>query len=134
MVRRAALGDSRKPVTTPSDRPVRNGTAMTYHKAMTDRTRPVKGLVSWSVQERLRLLWYWLRLEFSDYNYAFRRSIELRLDLPASPQYRPSRRNRPAGRSECDRSQPGPRRAGSAQTADRADNEQQPEGAQHDSD
>lgn|SRR5215472_3062124 len=107
---------------------------MTYHEVTADRTRRVRGLVAWSVQERLRLLWYWLRLEFSDYNYAFRRSIELRLDLPASPQYRPSRRNRPAGRSECERSQPERRRAGSAEAADRADHEQQPEGAEHDSD
>jgi len=68
-------------------------------EATAGRAPRTKGLVDWSVRDRFWLLWYWLRFEVSDYNYAFRRSTELRLGLPPSPQYRPSGRNRPAAQS-----------------------------------
>ena len=52
--------------------------------------RRAEELVSWTGRERLRLLWYRLRLGFSDDKYAFRRAMELQLGLPPKP-YRPPR-------------------------------------------
>ena len=69
---------------------------MTEARTTTDLPPCTKGLVAWNLRERLWLLWHWLRLEFSDYDYACRRSMELRLRLPPSPQYRPSRRTKRA--------------------------------------
>ncbi|HEV2256759.1 MAG TPA: hypothetical protein VGS06_26800 [Streptosporangiaceae bacterium] len=39
-------------------------------------------LVSWTCRERLRLLWYWLRLTVREMNYATRRLVELQTRLP----------------------------------------------------
>jgi hypothetical protein len=39
-------------------------------------------LVSWTGRERLRFLWYRLRLTISDMNYASRRMVELEMGLP----------------------------------------------------
>jgi hypothetical protein len=39
-------------------------------------------LVSWTGRERLRLLWYRLRLAISEMNYATRRLVELQMRLP----------------------------------------------------
>jgi hypothetical protein len=38
--------------------------------------------VAWTLGERLRCLWYRLRIEISDYHYVARRVVELRLRLP----------------------------------------------------
>jgi hypothetical protein len=40
-------------------------------------------LVSWTGRERLRFLWYRLRLTISEMNYASRRIVELQLRLPS---------------------------------------------------
>jgi hypothetical protein len=40
-------------------------------------------LISLTGRERLRFLWYRLRFEISDVNYASRRVVELRLGMPA---------------------------------------------------
>jgi hypothetical protein len=39
-------------------------------------------LVSWTGRERLRFLWYRLRLTLSEMNYASRRMVELQMALP----------------------------------------------------
>jgi hypothetical protein len=39
-------------------------------------------LVSWTGRERLRLLWYRLRLTVREMNYATRRLVELQTRLP----------------------------------------------------
>ena len=39
-------------------------------------------LVSWTGRERLRFLWYRLRLTISEMNYATRRLVELQTRLP----------------------------------------------------
>ena len=39
-------------------------------------------LVSWTCRERLRLLWYRLRLTVREMNYATRRLVELQTRLP----------------------------------------------------
>jgi len=39
-------------------------------------------LVSWTGRERLRFVWYRLRLTVSDMNYATRRMLEQRMRLP----------------------------------------------------
>lgn len=46
------------------------------------RVQNVKDLVSWTGRERLRLLWYRLRLTVSEMNYASRRTVELQMRLP----------------------------------------------------
>jgi hypothetical protein len=43
--------------------------------------RPEK-LVSWTGGERLRFLWYRLRLTISEMNYASRRMVELQMAVP----------------------------------------------------
>jgi hypothetical protein len=49
--------------------------------------RPLEKSVSWSRRERLRCLWYRLRLELADLNYASRRLIELQIPWTADPQW-----------------------------------------------
>jgi hypothetical protein len=44
--------------------------------------RQLELAVNWTGPERLRLLWYWLRLEVQEINYAYRRVIDLQLRLP----------------------------------------------------
>jgi hypothetical protein len=39
-------------------------------------------LVSWTGRERLRFLWYRLRLTIAEMNYASRRIVELQMRLP----------------------------------------------------
>jgi len=41
-------------------------------------------LVSWTGHERLRFLWYRLRLTISEMNYASRRMVELQMRLPSN--------------------------------------------------
>jgi hypothetical protein len=42
----------------------------------------VEELVSWTGRERLRFLWYRLRLTVSEMNYAVRRTTELQMRFP----------------------------------------------------
>ena len=51
-----------------------NHTATTKHQA-----RHAEELVSWTCRERLRFLWYRLRLTVNEMNYAARRMTELRM-------------------------------------------------------
>lgn len=44
--------------------------------------RQLERAVTWTGPERLRLLWYRLRLEVQEINYAYRRVIDLQLRLP----------------------------------------------------
>jgi|SRR5215472_6232057 len=44
--------------------------------------RQLKRAVTWTGPERLRLCWYWLRLEVQEINYAYKRVIDLQLRLP----------------------------------------------------
>ena len=49
--------------------------------------RQLEKSVSWSGRERLRCLWYRLRLELADINYASRRLVELQIPWIADPQW-----------------------------------------------
>jgi len=55
---------------------------MSYPSTTKDQTRYVEELVSWTCRERLRFLWYRLRLTVNEMNYAVRRTTELRMRLP----------------------------------------------------
>jgi hypothetical protein len=53
------------------------------HPTTTEHQAPrVDELVCWTGRERLRMLWYRLRLTVSEMNYAARRLTELRTRLP----------------------------------------------------
>ena len=54
-----------------------NHPATTKHQA-----RYVEDLVSWTCRERLRFLWYRLRLTVNEMNHAVRRMTELQMRLP----------------------------------------------------
>ena len=69
---------SRKP--TP---PERNGPAMNRPDSTEHRMPSAEELVRWTGRERLRFLWYRLRLTVSEMNYASRRMVELQTRLPA---------------------------------------------------
>ena len=47
-----------------------------------ERAQRAEELVSWTRRERLRMLWYRLRLTISEMNYATRRLVELQMRLP----------------------------------------------------
>ena len=47
-----------------------------------DQVQPAEKLVSWTCRERLRFLWYRLRLTVREMNYATRRLVELQTRLP----------------------------------------------------
>jgi len=47
-----------------------------------ERAQRAEELVSWTRRERLRMLWYRLRLTISEMNYATRRLVELQTRLP----------------------------------------------------
>ena len=50
----------------------------------TERRMPsAEQLVCWTGRERLRFLWYRLRLTISEMNYASRRMVELQMGLPS---------------------------------------------------
>jgi hypothetical protein len=55
---------------------------MTYSHTTDHQAQRAEELVSWTGRERLRLLWYRLRLTVSDMNYAARRMLELHMRLP----------------------------------------------------
>ncbi len=57
------------------------GSADRVHKRELERS------VSWSGRERLRCLWYRLRLELAEMNYASRRLVELQIPWAADPQW-----------------------------------------------
>jgi hypothetical protein len=68
---------SRKPAP-----PERNGPAMNGPDSTEHRVQRAEELVCWTGRERLRFLWYRLRLTISDMNYAQRRIFELQTRLP----------------------------------------------------
>src|SRR5580693_10809936 len=51
------------------------------------RRRQLEKSVAWSGRERLRCLWYRLRLELADINYAQRRLVELQIPWIADPHW-----------------------------------------------
>ncbi len=55
---------------------------MNHSHSTEDQVQPVEKLVSWTCRERLRLLWYRLRLTVREMNYATRRLVELQMRLP----------------------------------------------------
>jgi len=55
---------------------------MNHPSTIKDQARQVEELVSWTCRERLRFLWYRLRLTVNEMNYPVRRMTELRMHLP----------------------------------------------------
>ena len=53
-----------------------------HHLDTTEHQQHVEELVSWTLSERLRIVWYRLRLTTSEMNYAAQRMTELRTRLP----------------------------------------------------
>jgi hypothetical protein len=61
------------------------------HSDITEhRVQRAEELVCWTGRERLRFLWYRLRLTISEMNYASRRMIELQMGLPPKRTAAPS--------------------------------------------
>jgi len=58
-----------------------NGHAMNQAGATGHSAHPIEAMVSWTSHERLRFLWYRLRLTISDMNFATRRMAELQMRL-----------------------------------------------------
>ena len=55
---------------------------MNHPHTTEQQPRHAEELVSWTGRERLRLLWYRLRLTVREMNYATRRLVELQTRLP----------------------------------------------------
>jgi len=55
---------------------------MNHPNLIEHQAKRVEELVSWTGRERLRILWYRLRLTVSEMNYAVRRMTELQMRLP----------------------------------------------------
>jgi hypothetical protein len=55
---------------------------MNHSHSTEQPTQPAEKLVCWTCRERLRLLWYRLRLTVREMNYATRRLVELQTRLP----------------------------------------------------
>ena len=55
---------------------------MNHPHTTEDQAQHAEELVSWTGRERLRLLWYRLRLTVREMNYATRRLVELQTRLP----------------------------------------------------
>jgi hypothetical protein len=58
------------------------GVAVNHPHTTDHQAQRAEELVSWTGRERLRFLWYRLRLTVSEMNYAARRMLELRMRLP----------------------------------------------------
>jgi hypothetical protein len=77
------VADRRSSVaTTQPTPPERNGTAMNHANPIEHQAQHIDELVSWTGRERLRILWYRVRLIVSEMNYAVRRLTELQTRLP----------------------------------------------------
>ena len=55
---------------------------MNHPNSTEQQAQHAEELVSWTCRERLRLLWYRLRLTVREMNYATRRLVELQTRLP----------------------------------------------------
>ena len=55
---------------------------MNHPSTIKHQARQVEELASWTCRERLRFLWYRLRLVVHEMNYATRRLVELQQRLP----------------------------------------------------
>jgi len=79
---------------SPARRPATGSAAITGPAPGTaDLThRQVEQLVSWTGRERLRCLWYRLRLTVAEMNYATRRAVEVQAPWISDghPRHRPS--------------------------------------------
>jgi hypothetical protein len=55
---------------------------MNHPSTIEDQVQPAGELVSWTYRERIRFVWYRLRLTVREMNYATRRLVELQTRLP----------------------------------------------------
>ena len=55
---------------------------MNHPHTTEQQAQQTENLVSWTCRERLRLVWYRLRLTVREMNYATRRLVELQMRLP----------------------------------------------------
>ena len=55
---------------------------MNHSHTTEQQAQQAEKLVSWTCRERLRLVWYRLRLTVREMNYATRRLVELQTRLP----------------------------------------------------
>jgi hypothetical protein len=62
-------------------------TAMNRPRTIEYPARSVDKLVSWTWRERLRFLWYRLRLTISEMNYATRRKVEWQAPWISDPRW-----------------------------------------------
>ena len=98
MSRNTPTPDHQRPGHMPASASPAPGSADLIHRRQLEKS------VSWSGRERLRCLWYRLRLELADVNYASRRVVELQIPWIADPQWHtktgppPPRRSAVTGR------------------------------------
>jgi hypothetical protein len=55
---------------------------MNHPNTTEDQVQPAEELVCWTCRERIRFVWYRLRLTVREMNYATRRLVELQMRLP----------------------------------------------------
>ena len=55
---------------------------MNHSHSTEQQAQSAEELVSWTCRERLRFVWYRLRLTVREMNYATRRLVELQMRLP----------------------------------------------------
>ena len=75
----------------PAHRPETDATAMTSPAPGTadlSHRRHLEKMVSWTGRERLRCLWYRLRLTVAEMNYATRRTVEIQAPWTAGDRPR----------------------------------------------
>ena len=63
---------------------------MNHPDSTEHRVQRAEELLCWTGRERLRFLWYRLRLTISEMNYASRRMVELQMRLPSKWPTAPS--------------------------------------------
>ena len=79
---RASRDPSHGAAATTSVKHALPGAAVNHPHTTDHQAQRAEELVSWTGRERLRFLWYRLRLTVSDMNYAARRMLELQMRLP----------------------------------------------------
>src|SRR5262245_2185979 len=79
---RASRDPSHGATATASAKHALPGAAVNHPHTADHQAQRAEELVSWTGRERLRFLWYRLRLTVSEMNYAARRMLDLQLRLP----------------------------------------------------
>src|SRR5215470_1055734 len=79
---RASRDPSHGATATASAKRALPGAAVNHPHTTDHQAQRAEGLVSWTGRERLRFLWYRLRLTISEMNYATRRMVDLQMRLP----------------------------------------------------